>query len=104
MTSCPHGNPIPGQVEAPAFLRCQHAYRLDTAQPSVPVVVVTIAEVVEDEQALITLLHGKDFTPGTELVVVERGADGGCVLPANGGRVYVTGNVAPMVWLWTVEP
>jgi hypothetical protein len=45
-------------------LRCQHAYRLDTAQPGVPVVVVTMAEVVENEQALITLVHGKGFTPG----------------------------------------
>jgi hypothetical protein len=66
MTSCPHGNPIPGQVEAPALLRRQHAYRLDTAQPAVPVVVVTSSEVVEDEQALITLLHGKGLTSGTE--------------------------------------
>ena len=30
---------------------------LDTAQPGAPVV-------VEDEQALITLLHGKGLTPG----------------------------------------
>ena len=37
---------------------------LDTAQPGAPVVVVTISEVVEDEQALITLLHGKGLTPG----------------------------------------
>ena len=93
MTSCPHGNPIPGQVEAPAFLRCQHAYRLDTAQPGVPVVVLTTSKVVEDEQALITLLHGKGLTPGTELVVVERGAGSSCVLPVNGGRVHVAGNV-----------
>jgi hypothetical protein len=64
MTSCPHGNPIPGQVEAPAFLRRQHAYRLDTAQPGVPVVAVTSSEVVEDEQARITLLHGKALPPG----------------------------------------
>jgi hypothetical protein len=59
MTSCPHGNangnPISGQVEVPALWRRQHAYRLDTAQPGVPVVVVTISEVVEDAQALITL-------------------------------------------------
>jgi hypothetical protein len=50
------------------------------------------------------LLHGKGLTPGTKLVVVERGADRGCVLPVNGGRVHVAGNVAPMVWLGAVEP
>jgi hypothetical protein len=104
MTSCPHGNPIPGQVEAPALLRRQHAYRLDTVQPGVPVVVVTSSEVVEDEQALITLLHGKGLIHETEPVVVERGADGGCVLPVNGGRMHVAGNVAHMVWLCAVEP
>jgi hypothetical protein len=64
MTSCPHGNPILGQVEAPAFSRRQHAYRLDTAQPGAPVVVLTVSEVVGDEQALITLLCGKGLTPG----------------------------------------
>ena len=94
MTSCPHGHPIPGQVEAPAFSRRQHAYRLDTAQPGAPVVVLTVSEVVEDEQALITLLHGKGLTPGTELVVVERGADGGCVLLVNGSRVHAAGDAA----------
>jgi hypothetical protein len=83
-------------VEAPAFLRRQHAYRLDTVQPGVLVVVVTSSEVVEDEQALITLLHGKGLTHETEPVVVERGADGGCV--------HVAGNVAHMEWLCAVEP
>jgi hypothetical protein len=91
-------------VEAPALLRRQHAYRLDTAQPGVPVVVVTSSEVVEDEQALITLLRGKGLTSGTELVVVEHGADGSCVLLVNGGRVHMAGNVAPMEWVYAVEP
>jgi DtxR family transcriptional regulator, Mn-dependent transcriptional regulator len=103
-TTCPHGNPIPGQVEAPDFLRRQHAYRLDTAQPGALVVVLTISEVVEDEQALITLLHGKGLTPGTELVVVEHGADGGCVVLVNGRHVQVAADVAHMVWVRAIEP
>jgi hypothetical protein len=80
------------------LLRRQHAYRLDATQPGASVGVVTIAEVVEDGQALIRLLHGKGLPPGTEPVVVERGA-GGCVLPVNGGRMHVAGNVAHMVWV-----
>jgi hypothetical protein len=103
MTSCPHGNPIPSQVEAPAFSRRQHAYRLDTAQPGAPVVVLIVSEVVEDEQALITWLYGKGLTPGTEVVVVERGADGGCVLLVNGSHVHVAGDVAHVVWVRVVE-
>jgi hypothetical protein len=55
------------------LLRGQHAYRLDTAQPGAPVVVVTSSKVVEDEQALIALLHGKGLASGTEPVVVARG-------------------------------
>jgi hypothetical protein len=90
-------------VEAPDSSRRQHAYRLDTAQPGAPVVVLAITEVVEDEQALITLLHGKGLTPGTELVVVERGAGSGCVLLVNGSRVHVAGDVAHMVWVRVVE-
>jgi hypothetical protein len=104
MASCSHGHPIPGQVEAPGFLRGQHAYRLDTTQPGVPVVAVTTSEAVEDEQALIPLHHGKGLTPGTELVVVERGANGACVLLVTGGRVHVAGNVAHLVWVRAVEP
>ena len=102
-TTCPHGNPIPGLVEAPDFLRRQHAYRLDTAEPGMPVVVLTISEVVEDEQALITLLHGKGLTPGTALVVVGCGADGGHVVLVNGSHVQVAADVAHMVWVRAVE-
>jgi FeoA domain len=104
MTSCPHGHPFPGQVEAHGFLHGQHAYRLDTTQLGVPLVVVTTSEAVEDDQALITLLHGKGLTPGTALVVVERGANGGCVLLVTGGRMHVAGNVAHMLWVHAVEP
>ncbi|HKO24543.1 MAG TPA: hypothetical protein VJY65_07340 [Chloroflexota bacterium] len=55
------------------MLRRQHTDRLDTAQPGVPVVVVTISTAVESEQALSALLHGKGLTPGTAPVVAERG-------------------------------
>src|SRR5579871_5792653 len=77
-TTCPHGNPIPGQVDAPEFLRRQRARRLDAVDRGTPVVVLTVSEVVEDEQALITLLHSKGVIPGTDLVVVERETHGAC--------------------------
>jgi DtxR family Mn-dependent transcriptional regulator len=102
-TTCPHGNPIPGLVEAPDFLRRQRAYRLDAAAPGVPLVVVTISEVVEDERALITLLHGKGLTPGTALVVVGRGPDGGLGVLVNGSHLQVDANVAHMVWVRAVD-
>jgi hypothetical protein len=64
---------------------------------------LAVTEVIEDEQALITLLHGKGLTPGTELVVVKRAAGGGCVLLVNGSRVHVAGDVAHVVWAHVVE-
>jgi hypothetical protein len=64
MTSCPHGNPLPGQVDALDRWRRQRTYRLDTAQPRGPVVVLTISEVVEDEQALITPSTARASPPG----------------------------------------
>lgn len=102
-TTCPHGNPIPGLVDAPDFLRRQHARRLDTAPDDEPLVVLTISEVVEDEEALITLLHGKGLTPGTELAIAERPADDALVVLVDGRRVLVDRDVAHMVWVRTVE-
>src|SRR5579885_1946381 len=103
-TTCPHGNPIPGLVDAPDFLRRQHARRLDTAAPGEPLVVLTISEVVEDEEGLITLLHGKGLTPGTELVVVERASDEMLVVQVDGRRVELEREIAHMVWVRAEEP
>ena len=103
-TTCPHGNPIPGQVEAPEFLRRQRARRLDSVAVGVPMVVLTISEVVEDEEALITLLHGKGLTPGTDLDIVERPATGPLVVRVNGHTVGLDRDVAHMVWVRPVDP
>jgi DtxR family Mn-dependent transcriptional regulator len=104
-TTCPHGNPIPGQVEAHEFLRRQHAQRLDAAPAGTPLVVVTISEVVEDEQALIDLLHGKGITPGTALsVAAEATPDGDLVVELGAGTVTLDAAVAHMVWVRSLEP
>ena len=103
-TTCPHGNPIPGLVDAPDFLRRQHARRLDAAAPGQPLVVLTISEVVEDEEGLITLLHGKGLTPGTALVVAERPSDQTLVVRVDGRRVELERDVAHMVWVRAEEP
>lgn len=104
-TTCPHGNPIPGLVDAPQFLRRQRARRLDAVEAGLPLVVLTISEVVEDEEALITLLHGKGIVPGTEITVE------GCAQADGVLRVYVGESlveldreVAHMVWVRALEP
>ncbi len=102
-TTCPHGNPIPGLVEAPEFLRRQHAGRLDGAPARVPLVVLTISEVVEDEESLINLLHGKGITPGTNIEVVEPSATGTLRVDVAGRTVELDGAVAHMVWVRPVD-
>jgi DtxR family Mn-dependent transcriptional regulator len=104
-TTCPHGNPIPGLVEAHEFLRRQGAQRLDAASPGVPLVVLTISEVVEDEQALITLLFGQGLTPGTSLVVRVRGSgEIPLTVDVEGRTISLATTVAHMVWVRAVEP
>lgn len=104
-TTCPHGNPIPGQVEAHEFLRRQRASRLDAAPVGTPLVVVTISEVVEDEQALITLLHGKGITPGTSVQVNHAATvEGQLTVDVAGATVALEAGVAHMVWVREVEP
>lgn len=102
--TCPHGNPIPGQVDALGFLRQRRARRLDTVAPGEPLVVLTISEVVEDEEALITLLHGKGLTPGTALSVIA-GDDAGTVsVRIDGTAVSLDRDVAHMVWVGPARP
>src|SRR5437763_1356167 len=53
-TTCPHGNPIPGQVpDAASYLREQGGVRLSEAPVGKPLEVICVSEVVEDETALL---------------------------------------------------
>src|SRR5438270_526874 len=71
-TTCPHGNPIPGEVpDARNYLRDQHALRLSAVPIGETATILCISEVVEDEEALILYLHEKGLTPATQLTVVE---------------------------------
>jgi DtxR family transcriptional regulator, Mn-dependent transcriptional regulator len=68
-TTCPHGNPIPGQVAARTYLKDRGAVRLSTIKAGEDATILCISEVVEDEEALILYLHEKGLTPGTRLTV-----------------------------------
>lgn len=102
-TTCPHGNPIPGQVEAGEFLRRQRARRLDSVDAGAPLVVLTISEVVEDEEALITLLHGRGITPGTRLDVMGGSPPGPVHVRMEHGPVSLEREVAHMIWVRAVD-
>src|SRR5579872_5754900 len=65
-TTCPHGNPIPGEVpDARNYLKDQGAIRLSSIEVGQQASILCISEVVEDEEALILHLHEKGLTPDT---------------------------------------
>jgi DtxR family Mn-dependent transcriptional regulator len=71
-TTCPHGNPIPGNASsAPEYLREQQAFRLAEVPPQRLVQVVLISEVVEDESEVLHRLSDKGIYPGAPLTVLQ---------------------------------
>lgn len=103
-TTCPHGNPIPGNVpSARTYLADQHAIRLPRATPGEAVTILCVSEVVEDEQELISYLHDRGLTPGTLVRLAQpipEGDDDGVVaLHVNGDEVRVPARVAYALWV-----
>ena len=77
-TTCPHGNPIPGEVpDARNYLKDHHALRLADVPNGEIATILCISEVVEDEEALILYLHEKGLTPDIQLTVAEPGSGTG---------------------------
>lgn len=105
-TTCPHGNPIPGQVpSARTYLQDNGAVRLSTIPPGESATIFLISEVVEDEEALILYLHEKGLTPGTHLTVLAQEVpaagdeDGSCRLQVDGREVRISQGVPPKIWV-----
>ncbi len=71
-TTCPHGNPIPGSVDARNYLKDHNALRLSTIAPGETVTLLSISEVVEDEEALIQYFEEKGLMPGMQLTILAK--------------------------------
>ena len=71
-TTCPHGNPIPGSVDARNYLKNHNALRLSTIVPGETVTLLSISEVVEDEEALIRYFEEKGLMPGMQLSILAK--------------------------------
>lgn len=108
-TTCPHGNPIPGQVpSARTYLQDQNAIRLSTVVPGEIVRILCISEVVEDEEGLIHYLHEKGLTPGTELTMLvppasateEQNTD--CQVRAGAQDIHISSVVPAKIWVTRV--
>ncbi len=105
-TTCPHGNPIPGQVpNARTYLKDNHAVRLCNVAAGETVSILCISEVVEDEEALILYLHQKGLTPGTQLTFLgpkateEPGAPEEVLLNVNGNEVTISKAASSKIWV-----
>lgn len=101
-TTCPHGNPIPGQVpDAASYLREQGGMRLSEAPSDTPLDVICVSEVVEDETALLRYVGEKGLRPGRRFRVLDRSPDGAALqLEILDGRVAaVSADLAALIWV-----
>ncbi|MGH2506568.1 MAG: metal-dependent transcriptional regulator [Ktedonobacteraceae bacterium] len=108
-STCPHGNPIPGQVpSARTYLQDQGAIRLSTVSKGEVAKILCISEVVEDEEALIHYLHEKGLTPGIELTMLlpanadEDARDTDCHLLVGTKEISVRASVPATIWVTLV--
>jgi DtxR family transcriptional regulator, Mn-dependent transcriptional regulator len=105
-TTCPHGNPIPGQVpSARTYLQDQGAVRLSTVGKGEVAKILCISEVVEDEEGLIRYLHEKGLTPGTLLTVLipaataEDQQDTDCHLLVGTQEICISQEIPAKLWV-----
>jgi len=99
-TTCPHGNPIPGAVDAQNYLANQHALRLSQADTGAPLRILCISEVVEDEEELISYLNEKELKPGHLLCLARHDqAQAALVLDVAGREVAIPERVGSKIWV-----
>lgn len=105
-STCPHGNPIPGQVpSARTYLQDQGAVRLSTVAKGEVAKILCISEVVEDEEALIHYLHEKGLTPGIQLTMLvppntnKEVQDTDCHLLVGAQEVRIGATVPATIWV-----
>lgn len=108
-TTCPHGNPIPGQVpSARTYLQDRGAIRLSTLARGERARILCISEVVEDEEGLIHYLHDKGLTPDTELTVLipagsaDEAGDSDCHLQIGAQEICISKAVPAKIWVTRV--
>jgi DtxR family transcriptional regulator, Mn-dependent transcriptional regulator len=100
-TTCPHGNPIPGSApQTRDFLRAHGAVRLSAAPLGVPLRVLCISEVVEDETALLRYVGQVGLRPQSALVVTGRDpAQSACVIQVQGRQAVLGHALAAKIWV-----
>jgi DtxR family transcriptional regulator, Mn-dependent transcriptional regulator len=100
-STCPPDSPIPGSAPPTrAFLRDQGALRLSLAPVEVPLRVVCISEVVEDETALLRCVGAMGLRPRSLLVVTGRDpAQSACTIEVQGQQAILNSALAAKIWV-----
>jgi DtxR family Mn-dependent transcriptional regulator len=92
-TTCPHGNPIPGNAEI-----YPGDTRLDKATPGKRFTLRRIVEEAEENTDLIRYLQSNQLVPGTSFTLADSSPSFGVTLQRPGQSITVSSEVAEMLW------
>lgn len=92
-TTCPHGNPIPGNAEG-----YEGDTRLDRATASAPFTIRRIVEEAEEDSDLIRYLQSNNLVPGATFTIADASPAYGVTLQRPGQSITVSPEVAELLW------
>lgn len=92
-TTCPHGNPIPGNAST-----YPGTVRIDQAQPGHAFTILRIAEEGEEDTDLIRYLQSNQLVPGSRFEVIEQSPSYGVTLRREDQTITLTLQIAAMLW------
>lgn len=99
-TTCPHGNPIPGNATSgDAFLREQNAFRLTEGKQGQTVHVILISELVEDESETLRRLNDKHIHPRSALSITRNEPGVDVVFETHGETHSIPADLACKIWV-----
>jgi DtxR family Mn-dependent transcriptional regulator len=92
-TTCPHGNPIPGNAEG-----YEGSTRLSDATPGRGFVIKRIVEEAEEDSDLIRYLQSNSLVPGAAFTVGDVSPGYGVTLQRPGQTATVSHEIAESLW------
>jgi DtxR family Mn-dependent transcriptional regulator len=92
-TTCPHGNPIPGNIEG-----YPGSTRLDAARPGHSFTVLRILEEAEEDSDLIKYLQSNDLVPGASFEISDSSPAYGVTLQRPGMTLTISPEVAELLY------
>jgi DtxR family Mn-dependent transcriptional regulator len=93
MTTCPHGNPIPGRDPVPPDL-----IRLDTAQVGTLFTIQRIEEQAEEQTDLLRYLESNGLMPGNQLFIPDASPAYGITLRRCNHDITLSAEIAAVLW------